>query len=41
MFDMAWVVKFMQVTLDNQLGIANDLGRLMANITKQDEAHLN
>jgi|TARA_R110000824_G_scaffold85333_3_gene212139 hypothetical protein len=40
--DLAWVVKFIQVTLDNQLGIANDLGRLMRNITKQDnEAHLN
>jgi len=39
--DLAWVIKFMQVTLDNQLGIANDLGRLMKNITKQDEAHLN
>ena len=41
LFDMAWVVKFLQVTLDNQLGIANDLGRLMQNITKQDEVHLN
>ena len=39
--DLAWVVKFIQVTLDNQLGIANDLGRLMKNITKQDEVHLN
>ena len=36
-FDMAWVVKFLQVTLDNQYGIANDLGRLMRTITKQDE----
>ena len=36
-FDMAWVVKFLQVTLDNQYGIANDLGRLMKTITKQDE----
>ena len=36
-FDMAWVVKFLQVTLDNQYGIANDLGRLMKQIT-QDEA---
>jgi hypothetical protein len=37
MFDMAWVVKFLQVTLDNQYGIANDLGRLMRTITKQEE----
>ena len=37
LFDMAWVVKFLQVTLDNQYGIANDLGRLMKTITKQDE----
>ena len=37
LFDMAWVVKFLQVTLDNQYGIANDLGRLMRTITKQDE----
>ena len=36
-FDMAWVVKFLQVTLDNHFGIANDLGRLMKQIT-QDEA---
>ena len=35
-FDMAWVVKFLQVTLDNQYGIANDLGRLMRQITEQD-----
>jgi len=41
LFDMAWVIKFLQVTLDNQLGIANDLGRLMQNITKKDEAYLN
>jgi hypothetical protein len=40
-FDLAWVVKFLQVTLDNQLGIANDLGRLMQTITKKDEAYLN
>ena len=37
LFDMAWVVKFLQVTLDNQYGIANDLGRLMKTITRQDE----
>ena len=36
-FDMAWGVKFLQVTLDNHFGIANDLGRLMKQIT-QDEA---
>ena len=36
-FDMAWVVKFLQVTLDNQYGIAHDLGRLMKTLTKQDE----
>ena len=35
-FDMAWVDKFLQVTLDNQYGIANDLGRLMRQITEQD-----
>ena len=35
-FDMAWVVKFLQVTLDNHFGIANDLGRLMKQITKND-----
>ena len=37
LFAMAWVVKFLQVTLDNHFGIANDLGRLMKQIT-QDEA---
>ena len=37
LFDMAWVVKFLQVTLDNHFGIANDLGRLMKQITN-DEA---
>ncbi len=37
LFDMAWVVKFLQVTLDNQYGIANDLGRLMKTITRQEE----
>ena len=36
-FDMAWVVKFLQVTLDNHFGIANDLARLMKQIT-QDQA---
>ena len=36
LFDMAWVVKFLQVTLDNHFGIANDLGRLMKQITKND-----
>ena len=41
MFDMAWVVKFMQVTLDNQYGIANDLGRLMRQITQQEEKAYN
>ena len=41
MFDMAWVVKFMQVTLDNQYGIANDLGRLMKQITQQEEKAYN
>ena len=40
-FDMAWVVKFMQVTLDNQYGIANDLGRLMKQITQQEEKAYN
>ena len=35
-FDMAWVVKFLQVTLDNRYGIAIDLGRLMRQITEQD-----
>ena len=35
-FDMAWVVKFLQVTLDNHFGIANDLGRLMRQITEKD-----
>ena len=38
-FDMAWVVKFLQVTLDNHFGIANDLGRLMKQITKNDAKH--
>ena len=35
-FDMAWVVKILQVTLDNHFGIANDLGRLMKQITKNE-----
>ena len=35
--DMAWVVKFLQVTLDNHFGIANDLGRLMRQITEKDK----
>ena len=41
MFDMAWVVKFLQVTLDNHFGIANDLGRLMKQITQQEEKAYN
>ena len=40
-FDMAWVVKFLQVTLDNHFGIANDLGRLMQQITQQEEKAYN
>ena len=40
-FDMAWVVKFLQVTLDNHFGIANDLGRLMKHITQQEEKAYN
>ena len=40
-FDMAWVVKFLQVTLDNHFGIANDLGRLMKQITHQEEKAYN
>ena len=40
-FDMAWVVKFLQVTLDNHFGIANDLGRLMKQITQQEEKAYN
>ena len=40
-FDMAWVVKFLQVTLDNHFGIANDLGRLMKQITQQEEQAYN
>ena len=40
-FDMAWVVKFLQVTLDNHFGIANDLGRLLTHITEQDSKALN
>ena len=39
--DMAWVVKFLQVTLDNHFGIANDLGRLMKQITQQEEKAYN
>ena len=41
LFDMAWVVKFLQVTLDNQYGIANDLGRLMKTITQQEQKAYN
>ena len=41
LFDMAWVVKFLQVTLDNHFGIANDLGRLMKQITQQEEKAYN
>ena len=40
-FDMAWVVKFLQVTLDNHFGSANDLGRLMRQITESDSKALN
>ena len=40
-FDMAWVVKFLQVTLDNHFGIANDLRRLMKQITQQEEKAYN
>tara|TARA_Y100001938_G_scaffold150213_1_gene240124 strand:- start:5158 stop:5421 length:264 start_codon:yes stop_codon:yes gene_type:complete len=40
-FDMAWVIKFLQVALDNQHGIANDLGRLMRQITEKDAKAFN
>tara|TARA_R100000329_G_C7560641_1_gene198300 strand:+ start:537 stop:800 length:264 start_codon:yes stop_codon:yes gene_type:complete len=40
-FDMAWVIKFLQVALDNQHGIANDLGRLMRQITENDAKAFN
>ena len=40
-FDMAWGIKFLQVALDNQHGIANDLGRLMRQITEKDAKAFN
>jgi len=32
MYDMAWVMKFTEVLIDNQLGVANRLSKFMENI---------
>jgi|TARA_B100000073_G_C23597857_1_gene519141 hypothetical protein len=32
LYDMAWVVKFTEVLVDNQLGVANRLSTLMENL---------
>jgi hypothetical protein len=31
-YDMAWVVKFTEALVDNQLGLANRLSKLMTNL---------
>ena len=31
-YDMAWIVKFTEVLVDNQLGLANRLSTLMTNL---------
>ncbi len=31
-YDMAWVVKFLEVLVDNQYGVANRLSKLMENL---------
>lgn len=32
MYDMAWVMKFTEVLVDNQLGVANRLSKYMENL---------
>ena len=32
MYDMAWVMKFTEVLVDNQLGVANRLSKFMENL---------
>ena len=32
MYDMAWVMKFTEVLIDNQLGVANRLSKFMENL---------
>jgi hypothetical protein len=31
-YDMAWIVKFTEALVDNQLGLANKLSKLMTNL---------
>lgn len=31
-YDMAWIVKFTEVLVDNQLGLANRLSKFMSNL---------
>ena len=35
-YDMAWVVKFMEVLIDNQYGVANRLAKFMENMKKSE-----
>ena len=35
-YDMAWVVKFLEVLLDNQYGVSNRLSVLMENLRKSE-----
>jgi len=35
-YDMAWVIKFTEVLVDNQLGLANRLSRIMTNLKSGD-----
>ena len=35
-YDMAWVVKFMEVLIDNQYGVANRLAKFMENMKNSE-----
>jgi hypothetical protein len=35
-YDMAWVVKFTEALVDNQLGLANRLSKLMTNLKSRE-----
>ena len=35
-YDMAWVMKFLEVLLDNQYGVSNRLAKFMENMRKSE-----
>ena len=39
MYDMAWVMKFTEVLVDNQLGVANRLSKFMENLKASESGN--